>query len=278
MKKNNETLYNLKYLIFLNNIRGLKILEIFKKKKINFDVIITKKNLNKSILIPIKRLGIKFTLIENCKNLKKNLRKTFDIFILAGFPHKLSKENLKLPKIGTINLHAGPLPKYMGGSPLNWQIINGEKKIGISIIKANEEIDGGKILIKKFFDLKKDDNILIAHKKANYLFSKNIFKSIYNLISKKYLNKIGKKKYFKQRSAKDSEINFKEMTATNIVNLARSQYTLYTPAFFLIGKKKVFIKRAQKIKKNSKDRFKYFFKCKYNYIGIKNLDVLNLKN
>ena len=278
MKNNNETLYNLKYLIFLNNVRGLKILEIFKKKKLEFDVIITKKNLNKSIIIPIKRLNIKFTLIENCKNLKNKLRKTFDIFILAGFPHKLSKENLKLPKIGTINLHAGPLPKYMGGSPLNWQIINGEKKIGISIIKANAKIDGGKILFKKFFELKKNQNIMTAHRKANYLFSKNIFKSIYNLVNKKYLNKRGKKNYFKQRSEKDSKINFEKMTAIDIVNLARSQFPLYTPAFFLIGKKKVFFKKAYKIKKNSKDQFKYFFKCKKFYVGIKNEDILNFRN
>ena len=49
----------------------------------------------------------------------------------------------------TINLHGGPLPAYRGGSPLNWQIINQEKEIGISIIKIDEGIDTGDIIEEK---------------------------------------------------------------------------------------------------------------------------------
>ena len=45
-----------------------------------------------------------------------------------------------------INLHAGRLPKYRGGSPLNWQIINDEKEIGLSIIKIDSIIDHGPII------------------------------------------------------------------------------------------------------------------------------------
>ena len=45
--------------------------------------------------------------------------------MLSGFRQILNKELLDIPLIGTINLHAGKLPEYRGGSPLNWQIING---------------------------------------------------------------------------------------------------------------------------------------------------------
>ena len=113
------------------------------------------------------------------------------VFIIAGFPHILKQSIIDIPKFGCINLHAGPLPKYRGGSPLNWQIIKNEKKLGISIIKLNVKIDDGKILIKKFFLLKKNENILNAHKKANILFNKYIFESLYKLINKRYLKKIG---------------------------------------------------------------------------------------
>ena len=65
----------------------------------------------------------------------------------------LSEETFKIPKFGTINLHASPLPYYRGGSPLNWMIINGEKKIGISIIQVDTGIDTGPILAQKFFKL-----------------------------------------------------------------------------------------------------------------------------
>lgn len=269
-----QNLHGLNYLIFLNNTRGLEILKIFNKYKINFDTIITKKNLNKEILKPIKRLKIDYTLVKNCKNLDKKLKKKYDIFILAGFPHIFGKKNIQLPKIGLINLHAGPIPKYMGGSPLNWQIINNEKRIGISIIKVNRKIDGGKLLVKKFFNLRKTQNILHAHKKANNLFKKYIFFSIYNLINKRFLKKRGNQNYYKQRSASDSKVDLKNMTARYVVNLARSQYPLYTPAFTEINKNKVFFKKAFLEKKNQNKRYKYLLKCKRNYIGIKKQDIL----
>ena len=135
MKKDKEKIFQLSYLVFLNNIRGLNIIKLFSKKKMNFEAVITTKNLNKKILQDLKKLKVRHIIIKNCKNLKENLKKKYDVFVVAGFPHIFNQETLNLPKFGSINLHAGPLPKYRGGSPLNWQIINNEKKIGISIIK-----------------------------------------------------------------------------------------------------------------------------------------------
>ena len=48
-----------------------------------------------------------------------------------------------------MNAHGGKLPQYRGGSPLNWQIINGEKYFGISVIKINKKIDQGNIITQK---------------------------------------------------------------------------------------------------------------------------------
>ena len=275
MIKKNKKIFQLNYLIFLNNLRGLNIIKVFSQKKINFEAVITKKNLNRKIIIALKKLKVKYILVNNCKNLDKNLKKKYDIFVVAGFPHIFSQKTLNLPKFGSINLHAGPLPKYRGGSPLNWQIINNEKKIGISIIKLNRKIDGGKILIKKYFNLNKNQNIQDAHKKVNILFKKNIFKSIQNLIDKKYIKKKGKENYFYQRSKKDSEIKLNEMSANLIINIARSQYPLYAPPFFKIGGKKIIFKKAYLEKnKYTKKKYKYLFKCKKNYIGIKSNDIL----
>ena len=126
MKKDKEKIFQLSYLVFLNNIRGLNIIKLFSKKKMNFEAVITTKNLNKKILQDLKKLKVRHIIIKNCKNLKENLKKKYDVFVVAGFPHIFNQETLNLPKFGSINLHAGPLPKYRGGSPLNWQIINHE--------------------------------------------------------------------------------------------------------------------------------------------------------
>ena len=77
----------------------------------------------------------------------------------------------------------GPLPKYRGGSPLNWQIINGEKYIGISLIKMNEGIDEGLILKEKKLFTKKEDDIQTVHNKVNKLFPNllaSLLKEVFN--------------------------------------------------------------------------------------------------
>ena len=55
------------------------------------------------------------------------------LFIVAGFSQIFKSELLQIPKLGTINLHAGKLPQYRGGSPLNWQLINGEAQAEVSV-------------------------------------------------------------------------------------------------------------------------------------------------
>ena len=69
-----------------------------------------------------------------------------DLIIVAGFPYIFSLDLINVPNIACINLHAGRLPDYRGGSPLNWQIINDEKRIYVSIIKMDKGIDSGPVI------------------------------------------------------------------------------------------------------------------------------------
>ncbi len=54
-----------------------------------------------------------------------------------------------MPKLGTINLHASMLPDYRGAAPINWAIINGEVKTGLSTFKLKHKIDTGDILLQQ---------------------------------------------------------------------------------------------------------------------------------
>ncbi len=69
-----------------------------------------------------------------------------DLIVVAAFGQKIGNELIKLPPKGTINVHASLLPKYRGAAPINWAIINGEAKTGISIISVAEKMDAGDIL------------------------------------------------------------------------------------------------------------------------------------
>jgi methionyl-tRNA formyltransferase len=90
----------------------------------------------------------------NNKNFIKELKEiSADIYIVVSFGQILKKEILLLPKIFAINVHPSLLPKYRGAAPINWAIINGEKTTGITIIKMNENIDAGEIIIQKEFQI-----------------------------------------------------------------------------------------------------------------------------
>jgi methionyl-tRNA formyltransferase len=72
-----------------------------------------------------------------------------DIFVVAAFGQILSKEILDMPRLGCVNIHASLLPKYRGAAPINWCIIDGEEKTGVTIMQMNEGLDTGDILTVK---------------------------------------------------------------------------------------------------------------------------------
>lgn len=55
----------------------------------------------------------------------------------------------KMPKLGTFNLHASLLPEYRGAAPINWAIINGETKTGVTTFFIDDKIDTGAMILSK---------------------------------------------------------------------------------------------------------------------------------
>lgn len=222
--------------VFISGERGLETISQLIKNKIKIaKVVLT--------------VGFKFTsFFENHVNL--NIEKTKDvnsldfinklsnlkpdIFIVAGFPQIFSKKLLTLPSKLTINQHAGLLPKYRGGSPLNWQIINGEKNIGISLIKMDEGIDSGDIISEESFLLDNHENIYDAHCKTNKLFAVMTIKALNLLKQNKLFFKKQKEKnaiYWHQRGPIDGKIFWKDSKAIDIINLIRAITFPYPGAY-----------------------------------------------
>ena len=76
-----------------------------------------------------------------------------DIFVVAAFGQILSQEILDMPKFGCVNIHASLLPKYRGAAPIQWAVIDGEEKTGVTIQQMNAGIDTGDILYTKEYVL-----------------------------------------------------------------------------------------------------------------------------
>jgi methionyl-tRNA formyltransferase len=79
-----------------------------------------------------------------------------DLFVVVAF-RMLPEIVWKMPAKGTINLHASLLPQYRGAAPINWAIINGEQKTGVTTFFIDKEIDTGRILQQKDLSISSDE-------------------------------------------------------------------------------------------------------------------------
>jgi methionyl-tRNA formyltransferase len=80
-----------------------------------------------------------------------------DVIVVVAFGQILPKAILDIPKLGCINVHVSLLPKYRGAAPINWAIINGETKTGVTTMYMDEGLDTGDMILKTEFNL--DDEI-----------------------------------------------------------------------------------------------------------------------
>ena len=81
-----------------------------------------------------------------------------DLFVSMSFNQIFKKKIINMPRLKTINCHAGKLPFYRGRNILNWALINDEKEFGITIHYMDEGIDTGDIILQKIFPITDMDN------------------------------------------------------------------------------------------------------------------------
>ncbi len=86
--------------------------------------------------------------------------------IFANFPKIVSKEILYLPPLHTIAFHPSLLPLHRGRNALNWAIISGEKKTGVTVFYPDQGIDTGNILLQKECEIAEDDTVSILYRRA----------------------------------------------------------------------------------------------------------------
>lgn len=80
-----------------------------------------------------------------------------DVIVTAAFGQILSDAFLAIPKFAVLNVHASLLPKYRGSSPIQWSIINGDEKTGITIMKTVKAVDAGDVLLEKETEIGKKE-------------------------------------------------------------------------------------------------------------------------
>ena len=83
-----------------------------------------------------------------------------------------------MPPLGTFNLHGSLLPQYRGAAPLNWAIINGESKTGVSTFLLDQKIDTGKILFRKEISIDRNDTVGDIHDRLMEIGARLVLKTV----------------------------------------------------------------------------------------------------
>lgn len=104
-----------------------------------------------------------------------------DLIIVVAYGQILPKEILEIPKYGCVNVHVSLLPKYRGSAPINWVIINGEEKTGVSTMYMDEGLDTGDIILQKEIDLNDEITAGELHDKIMYM-GADLLKDTVNMI------------------------------------------------------------------------------------------------
>ncbi|MEN8125783.1 MAG: methionyl-tRNA formyltransferase [Bacteroidota bacterium] len=154
--------------------------------------------------------------IKTLQSLNANLQ------IVVAF-RMLPKIVWNMPKYGTFNLHASLLPDYRGAAPINWAIINGETKTGVSTFFLDEKIDTGAIIMQKEVQILPKETAGILHDKLMSVGSNLVIdtvKSIENNTLKLLSQPENESKPAPKLNKENCKINWNNSTK-NIFNLIR---------------------------------------------------------
>lgn len=148
----------------------------------------------------------------------------------------LPKAVWQMPKFGTFNLHASLLPDYRGAAPINWAIINGEEKTGVSTFFIDEKIDTGAVILKSETNISEEETAGELHDRLMHLGAETVVETLKLIENNKVTTTIQPAEETKtayKLNRENCKINFNK-SSKEVYNLIRglnpypSAYTILT--------------------------------------------------
>ncbi|MBI5700296.1 methionyl-tRNA formyltransferase [Candidatus Saganbacteria bacterium] len=147
-----------------------------------------------------------------------------ELIVVVAYGRILPKAIIDLPKYGAINVHASLLPKYRGAAPIQWAMLKGEIKTGVTIMHLDETLDTGDILLQDEAQIDPQDNSETLKEKLFNIGSQTLLKAISqikNNTSKRTPQKHADATYAQLITKETGEIDFRR-SATEINNQVRA--------------------------------------------------------
>jgi len=193
------------------------------------------------------RTGHAIFALKHCKQLGEVIQQLEpELCVVVGWYWLIPEHLLRAVPSGFIGMHASLLPKYRGGSPLVWALINGDEEVGVSLFSFTESMDDGNIwgqcVVKVTFTDYISD-ILGKVEAGGISLLKEEYNAILNRTIKPMPQDHSKATYCAQRLASDGLINWGK-PAVQVYDFIRAQSEPYPGAFTLYDDRKLTIWKA----------------------------------
>ncbi len=156
-----------------------------------------------------------------------------DLILSVYYRNMISSKILALPRLGAFNLHGSLLPKYRGRAPINWAVLHGEPRIGMTLHRMVKQADAGAIVDQEGVDIGPRDTAEQAFRKVMPCARRVLARQIDALLAgtaKETPQDDTQATYFGGRTPEDGRINWTQ-TSAQIFNLIRAVTDPYPGAF-----------------------------------------------
>ena len=160
-----------------------------------------------------------------------------DLILSVYYRNMISSKILALAPLGAFNLHGSLLPKYRGRAPINWAVLHGEPRIGMTLHRMVKSADAGAIVDQEGVDLAPTDTAEQAFRKVMPCGRRVLARQIDALLAgtaKEAPQDDSQATYFGGRKPEDGRINWNQ-TSRQIFNLIRAVTDPYPGAFTDVG-------------------------------------------
>ena len=166
-----------------------------------------------------------------------------DIIVVVAYGKILPVSILTFPPLGCVNVHASLLPRYRGAAPIQWALINGEEKTGITTMLMDAGLDTGDMLLTEEVVIEEEDNAYTLSQRLSQAGASLLVKTLKGLHNRmlKPVPQSGKPTFAPPLTKENGRINW-SLSAREIFNLIRGTYPWPGAYCFLNGEKLHIIK------------------------------------
>jgi len=164
-----------------------------------------------------------------------------DLLLVIGWYYLIPAKMRAVAPLGCVGIHASLLPKYRGGAPLVWAVINGETHTGVSLFHFDDGVDTGDIIAQESFEIDPEDTIADLLQKSEKACA-SVLRTNLPLLATGTAPRVPQDHtgatQFPQRSQEDGLINW-AWSAERVRNFIRAQTKPYPGAFTILAGKRI---------------------------------------